>query len=388
MRKCASSALVGGVGVTLLQLGLVWSIAPSHPLPLLSRLTSWDSQWYGSIVLYGYQNHDPPLPMEPKLCNVAFFPAFPMLGRLLHLTLQLPFDLCLAVIAMTAAVMFWTGLLLLLRKWQVGLKSQLITVMAVLAHPCAFFLVAGYTESLFLASLIFYLLFAEDCPLRYRLIPTGCLMSATRIVGIPQVFYPIFIHLLSLRRFAEFWHNYRIWLFSLGGALGGALFFVYCKVCFGRFGLYFEMQRIGWSVVPDYLVPFHTKDFFYDQPYSHYTLIISVVALSLTVSYELGRAIILQHRPDPKRSALWLSSAAQFYIALSGLKAIGFRSLIRYSLPYGILLILFAVNASRSWRWSQTRWLIPLAFFLSALSWIKLGASYFVRFSDGPDFFA
>ena len=53
-----------------------------------------------------------------------------------------------------ACWIFWTYLLVLLARWQVSAPVACGGVIALAVHPAAFFLVAGYSESLFLTAMI------------------------------------------------------------------------------------------------------------------------------------------------------------------------------------------------------------------------------------------
>ena len=49
------------------------------------RLNGWDGQWYYHIAAWGYHCDSIPESNNPSVCNVAFFPLVPMLGKALSL---------------------------------------------------------------------------------------------------------------------------------------------------------------------------------------------------------------------------------------------------------------------------------------------------------------
>src|SRR5262249_60120085 len=90
---------------------------------------------------------------------------------------------------------FWTVGVLFLQRWRVPAGLAIAGIVALLVQPCAFFLVTGYSESLFLFALLGFLYFAgKPGPLAWALaVPFGFLMTATRIVGLPVATYPLFV---------------------------------------------------------------------------------------------------------------------------------------------------------------------------------------------------
>ena len=95
----------------------------------------------------------------------------------------------------------------------------------------------------------------------------GCLMSATRIVGIPCSGYPV-AHAI----FRNGWRglaDVRSWIkrygssiaVMVGATLGAGAFFFYCLLRWGRWDIYMLTQQSGWAIIPDYLAVFRPSSY-------------------------------------------------------------------------------------------------------------------------------
>src|SRR5947199_160809 len=65
---------------------------------------------------------------------------------------------------------FWTYFFLFGERWKLPPSWQLLGALAILAHPAAFFLVAAYSESLFLLALIGFLYWSSAQTKKARLL--------------------------------------------------------------------------------------------------------------------------------------------------------------------------------------------------------------------------
>ncbi len=130
---------------------------------LLDIWARWDSDWYLSIVKFGYI---PGETLGEGYSNLAFFPLYPYLIKLF--TFFLPSSLrtnalLIAVGLLISNVLFIAALCCLYELGRScftdgsGLKAVLMT----LALPGAYFFSAFYTESLFLFLIVFAFYFAE-----------------------------------------------------------------------------------------------------------------------------------------------------------------------------------------------------------------------------------
>ena len=88
-----------------------------------------------------------------EVSNVAFFPAYPAIAAVLHHLFHLSLYKALLITAQIAAFGFWSYFFLFCDRWKVSPVLQFFGALAILAHPTAFFLVAGYSESLFMMAL-------------------------------------------------------------------------------------------------------------------------------------------------------------------------------------------------------------------------------------------
>lgn len=187
LRRALGIATVAWVFVFTIAFGLDLPIADGSRgtrLPIdtpdasfWASMARWDSLWYFSIVEDGYSlsSGDP--------SNVAFFPAYPLLTSLLHHLLSLnPFIAAYIVSGLSTFTSIW-----LLHRWA-WLKSDDLavadrTILYYISYPCAFFLFAPYTESLFLATSIGAVFAAQR---KSWLIAglLGAVAAATRVTGI------------------------------------------------------------------------------------------------------------------------------------------------------------------------------------------------------------
>jgi hypothetical protein len=109
---------------------------------LFSIWQRWDALWYQEIATEGYRAGNN---------TAAFFPLFPLLSRIA----SLPFlgnvvlgELAVTTIACVAAFVF----LYRLTRVEIGRRAAIVTVLLVALSPVGFFLVAPYSEALFLAT--------------------------------------------------------------------------------------------------------------------------------------------------------------------------------------------------------------------------------------------
>lgn len=127
------------------------SLRSFPPSALLSAWQRWDVNWYLDIALRGYHTAQ----------TAAFFPLYPMLTHVLIVLLGTSHALLAAMIVSNLATLgAFIGLGLLARSEEGRLISPL-AITALAAYPLAFFTVAGYSDSLFLAMCVWSLLSAR-----------------------------------------------------------------------------------------------------------------------------------------------------------------------------------------------------------------------------------
>src|SRR5262249_44646609 len=146
----------------------------------------------------------------------------------------------------------WTYLLLFFQAWRVPRTLSCAGVLLVLGHPAAFFLVAGYTESLFLLSLLGFLWWSGKSGKASALLGAvhGFVLTATRLVGVPLLVFPLLHGGLTapspwtgrLRRCTR-----AILIGILGGA-GVAAFLLWCQLELGQWDASLQVSRDGWNI--------------------------------------------------------------------------------------------------------------------------------------------
>src|SRR5436190_7795327 len=149
--------LLAGLTVTLLQVAMaVGLLAPEAPLSdRYFVLVQHDGYWFMNIIDRGYQTIVPPIDHKAmEVSNVAFFPAYPAIAALFRYGLDIDSNAALLITAQLAAWGFWSYFFLFCKRWNVPLPTQICGALLIAAHPAAFFLVAGYSESLFLMTLL------------------------------------------------------------------------------------------------------------------------------------------------------------------------------------------------------------------------------------------
>jgi hypothetical protein len=129
--------------------------APSRtefkPDALLNHWWRWDAQWYTNIAVHGY---------HPGR-STGFFPLYPALVHVVVAVIGYSHVIGAAVlVANLAALPAFIGVGLLAADVY-GRPAATFAVRALAAFPTAFFLAAGYSESLFLALAVFCLYFAR-----------------------------------------------------------------------------------------------------------------------------------------------------------------------------------------------------------------------------------
>src|SRR6059036_95995 len=259
--------LAAGLLLTAVQLALaVGMLAPEGPLSdRYESLIQHDSYWFINIVDRGYQTIVPPIDHKVmEVSNVAFFPAYPAIAGLFCYALNTDSATALLVTAQLGAWGFWSYFFLFCKRWNVSLALQICGALLIVTNPAAFFLVAGYSESLFLMALLGFIYWStvEGRAARMLAAVHGIVMSATRIVGILCAAFPV---VRSVSRTG--WRGLfkpQTWVrenraaigLTLVAASGAIAFFAYCQLRWGHWELYMLTQAAGWGIVPDYLAVF------------------------------------------------------------------------------------------------------------------------------------
>ncbi|MFT3730715.1 MAG: mannosyltransferase family protein [Hyphomicrobium sp.] len=164
-----------------------WNAGPAW----YHRLLRWDSGFYIRIAETGYQHSS-----DPSAYNsTAFYPLYPLLGRALASATGLDVGVALLIIA-NVSLLIAALLMTKLVKDEVGEDIALWSLAFFLFFPTAFFLSAGYTESLCLVFVLLSLITLRDERFLLASAFAG-LALASRSVGIvllPVILWEIYRH--------------------------------------------------------------------------------------------------------------------------------------------------------------------------------------------------
>jgi hypothetical protein len=346
--------MVAAFCVTLLQvIVMVGLLAPNGPLEdRYQTLLQHDSFWFMNIMDRGYQTTVPPMDHKMmEVSNVAFFPAYPLLAGAFRSVFDLAPENALLFVAQAAAFGFWCYFFLFCERWKLSTSVRWLGALSIVAHPAAFYLVAGYSESLFLLALMGFLYWssAEGKRAKFLAAIHGFVMSATRIVGIPCTAAP------ALQKFvAGGWRGIRhpfAWLRDNRGTvavtavsvMGASAFFLYCQLRWGHWDIYMITQSAGWAIEPDYLAVFRPSSYRWlipsiDDPteVSQMTMTLGGVCLLLAAASELAR----RFRGTPARIGLLFCAATIYFVSVSGVACVDMESMLRYEFSLHPLMVL------------------------------------------------
>jgi hypothetical protein len=356
-------ALLAGLVLTALQLTMaVGLLAPESPgSSRYSTLIQHDSYWFKNIVDRGYQTIVPPINQKMEVSNVAFFPAYPAIAALVRRGLNIDTGSALLITAQLAAWGFWSYFFLFCRRWRVLPVLQVCGALLIVTHPAAFFLIAGYSESLFLMALLGFIYWssAEGRTARICAALHGVVMSATRIVGIVCAAFPV-VHAVCTKGWKGL-REPRTWIRQYGPAAGlmitamlGALgFFLYCQLRWGRWDMYMLTQAAGWGIVPDYLAVFKPSSYRWLIPAVNNPIEVSQMSMTLGALLFVGIAVceflpaIRQRTGLPVRVGIYFCAAAIYYISVSGVACVAMESMLRYEFCVHALIVLALLNYLR-----------------------------------------
>lgn len=142
----------------------------------LEGFTRWDGAWYVEIAQKGY-DYSP-----GGMSSIAFFPAYPLLIRVLLNLIPTPYLAGIVISNLT----FLAGLILLyaLIKEKVGEKVALRTILLASFFPFSFFFSSVYSESLFLLAAVGAFLLME----KNKWLKAGLVIALSSLVRIQGVF--------------------------------------------------------------------------------------------------------------------------------------------------------------------------------------------------------
>jgi hypothetical protein len=221
-------ALVGVGALAILPIGFR-HLELMPDLPLLQMWAQWDARHYVEIAVTGYQ------PPTASFSNIAFFPLYPLLIRVVLLVIGRVdvetgafVGLVIANAALFVALLYLSALLA--RDYDLSLARRAVLYM--LVFPTTLFLSSVYAESLFLATAVASLYHARSGEW-YRAGAAGLLAALTRPFGL-LLMVPIAIELWRQRA------PLRAWPAVAGPLLGLGVFVGYLWWLFGDPLAYFH----------------------------------------------------------------------------------------------------------------------------------------------------
>jgi hypothetical protein len=359
--------LLAGCAVTLLQVAMaVALLAPEEPVTeRYSALVQHDSYWFINIIDRGYQTIVPPIDHKlMEVSNVAFFPAYPAIAALLRNIFNVSTGTALLITAQLAAWGFWTYFFLFCRRWKVAPLLQICGTLLILANPAAFFLVAAYSESLFLMALLGFIYWSttEGRMAKALAAMHGVVMSATRIVGIVCAAFP-----LVRSAFQTGWRGLlkpRKWLrenraavgLTFVAACGGIAFFVLCQLRWGHWDLYMLTQAAGWGIEPDYIAVFRPESYRWLVPALNNPTEVSQLSMTLGALLLVAIAVcellpaIRRRAGLPVRAGIYFCAVTIYYLSVSGVASVDMESMLRYEFSAYALIVLALLNFLRQFR--------------------------------------
>jgi hypothetical protein len=359
--------LLAGCAVTILQIVIaVALLAPEESLSeRYSALVQHDSYWFKNIVDRGYQTVVPPIDHKVmEVSNVAFFPAYPAIAALVRNAFNIGTQAALLITAQLAAWGFWSYFFLFCRRWKVAPSLQVGGTLLVLANPAAFFLVAGYSESLFLMALLGFVYWSTAKGRTAKVLAAvhGVVMSATRIVGIVCAGFPIVRAVFKtgwqgLRKPMKWLRQNRAAVgLTFVAACGGIAFLVFCQLRWGHWDLYMRTQAAGWGIVPDYLAVVRPESYRWLVPALNDPTEMSQLSMTLGAMFLLAAAICeliptIRRRADlPIRAGIYFCALTIYYLSVSGVACVDMESMLRYEFIAYALIVLAFLNFLRQFR--------------------------------------
>jgi hypothetical protein len=360
-------ALLAGFFMTMAQIIVaVGLLAPEGSLSYrYSSLVQHDGFWFTNIVDRGYKTTVPPINHKVmEVSNVAFFPAYPAVAALLRYGLRFETDDALLITAQAATLGFWCYFFLFCERWNLSPTLRFFGGLAIVAHPAAFFLVAGYSESLFLMALLGFIYWssAEGGHSRFWAGLHGMLMSGTRIVGIPCAAFPVvrsvFVHGWRGLERPVTWARQHLPAVGLmmAAMMGAGLFFLYCQLRWGHWDIYMLTQSAGWGITPDYLAVFKPSSYHWQVPALNNPTEASQMAMTIGLLLFVGAALfellpISRRRTNWQvRIGLYFCAAIIYFVSVSGVACVEMESMLRYEFCVHVLIVLAFLHYLRQFR--------------------------------------
>lgn len=242
LRRLAGIGVLYALIVDLASFAAVGVLHPRVPWTWDARSTAeagplarFDSGWYASIARHGYQ-----WDFEAGTGNIVFFPLYPLLMRALSSASGMSLFLAGSVLS---HLFFFAGLLALAAYLGEGPRrpDPAAVVFSMLAWPWAFFLLAVYTESLFLLLAAAALLLARKGAAGATFL-FGVLAGLTRLSALALIPPLIWLAVSGRRE-----RRVRLLAAAASPALGVGMFLTYLGVRYRDALIFLRAERSGWG---------------------------------------------------------------------------------------------------------------------------------------------
>jgi hypothetical protein len=356
---------LAGLIITLLQLAMAMGLlAPEGPFSeRYATLVQHDSFWFINIVDRGYQTIVPPIDHKVmEVSNVAFFPAYPAIAAAFRYGLNISTGTALLITAQLAAWGFWSYFFLFCRRWDISPALQICGALLIVVHPAAFFLIAGYSESLFLMALLGFIYWstAEGRSAKVLAAVHGIVMSATRIVGVVCAAFPLVrsVFQTGWRGLLEptpwFRKEKPAIVMTLLASFGAIGFFTYSQLRWGHWDIYMLTQAAGWGIVPDYFAVFKPSNYRWLVPALNDPTEASQMSMTLGAVLFVGIVVcelsIRRRAGLPIRAGIYFCAFVIYYLSVSGVACVDMESMLRYQFCVHALIVLALLNFLRQFR--------------------------------------
>lgn len=224
----------------------------SHPgshtrVDFLSSFAAWDGEWYVGIAKYGYAYK------PTEMSNVAFFPLYPMLGRVLVLLTGLRADLLLVLLANGSLAVAYV---IFSRYTQVRVDGKGVAagdqdgvaLLAMSLFPTTFWMRMCYTEAMFMMLCILALfgMARKWNPLWVALVIGAA--TATRATGIALV--PVLALWLFHQSDTMMKAGKSLLIYGPVSLWGLLLYMLYLQLAHGN-AFAFSQTQVHWRELPD-----------------------------------------------------------------------------------------------------------------------------------------
>lgn len=293
------------------------SLSQDRGLNIVGLHSRWDSLWYIDIAENGYSmDHN-----QWGLYNIVFFPLYPMLMRVVSFLTGSGMALSGWIVSSLSLM----GSLFILSKLVKEFHPEsdpYYSLLYLLVFPTAFFFNSVYTESLFmlLSVSFFYTLFKKKYFFAGLL---GLLASLTRVTGV-LLAIPFLWEYFKDRGLRSFLEKRVLSIFFI--PLGTFVFFLYHRIRFGSFMLFFEIER-NWG-----------RDFTLQKGHFVLDSAPATVNFLLDVFFVLFAVVVIYFLFKKKKTSYALYSLSTLVVALSTGTLMSIARYISVLFPIYILL--------------------------------------------------